>query len=44
VLRKLHVGCSYSETGITTVWNSVTRIRLVKSENPSVCAAVNWKV
>jgi hypothetical protein len=25
-------------------YKSVARVRLVKAENPSACAAVNWKV
>jgi hypothetical protein len=42
--RKLHVCCSYSETGIIAVLKSVARIRLVVYEKRSTCVTVNCKV
>jgi hypothetical protein len=44
VQRRLHVCCSYSETGIIAVLKSVARIRPVKTENPNVCVMVNCNV
>jgi hypothetical protein len=44
VHRRLHVCCSYSETGIITVLKFVSRILLLETENRSVYVTVNCKV
>jgi hypothetical protein len=44
VQRRLHVCCSYSETDIITVFKSVARIRLGKTEKRSVYVTVNCKL
>jgi hypothetical protein len=40
VQRRLLVWCNYSETGVTVVFKSVARIRLIKADNPNVCVTV----
>jgi hypothetical protein len=43
VQRRLLVWCNYSENGMNTVLKFVARIRLIKTENPSVCITVKCK-
>jgi hypothetical protein len=42
--KRLHMCCSYSETGVITMLNSVARIRLMKAEKPSVFVMAKSKV